>query len=158
MRRRYLIRRGIGLIEVLIGVAISAILLTAVGAAFASTLRTIEQNDQFFRASQAARVSMNQMLNGIRWCQSGTVDDHKLELTIITGATRIYQFDQQNKTLMMSLSDQTLQPVPLAHNVSHMKFSTDGKSIAVSMTVKIDSSTVTLHGSAVPRRNVVYAD
>jgi hypothetical protein len=37
-------------------------LLTAVAAAFSASSEAIEQSDTFFRASQAARVSMNQIL------------------------------------------------------------------------------------------------
>ncbi len=55
-------RKGLSLAEVMISLAISAMLLTAVAAAFTASSEAIEQNDQFFRASQAARVSMNQIL------------------------------------------------------------------------------------------------
>ena len=55
-------RRGMSIVEVLISLAIVAMLLTAVAAAFSSSAQIIETNDQFFRASQAARVSLTRMM------------------------------------------------------------------------------------------------
>jgi Tfp pilus assembly protein PilW len=146
------------LAEVLIGLAITASLLTAVGVAFTSTLSAMETSDQFFRASQAARVSMNQILNGIRSCQSGVVDTRSLDLTGINGETRTYTFDPTSQVISLSIANQTSAPVPLAHSVTNATFTTDGASIAVSITVQVNDSKVTLTGSAVPRRKTVYAD
>ena len=47
--RRFSRRHGLSLIEMIISLAISAMLLTAVAAAFVSSSGTIENNDQFFR-------------------------------------------------------------------------------------------------------------
>ena len=45
-------RRGIGMAEALISLAITALLLTAVAAAFSASSAAIEMNDQFYRASR----------------------------------------------------------------------------------------------------------
>ena len=73
--------RGLSLIEALISLAIAAMLLTAVAAAYAAASDAIKANDQFFRASQAARVTVNQITKEVRTCQSGVVDATSLELT-----------------------------------------------------------------------------
>src|SRR5438132_4535315 len=62
-RRR---RAGLGMVEALISLAICAALLTAVAAAFRASADAIEQNDQFFRATQAARVALTRILTQVR--------------------------------------------------------------------------------------------
>ncbi|HEX2973414.1 MAG TPA: prepilin-type N-terminal cleavage/methylation domain-containing protein, partial [Tepidisphaeraceae bacterium] len=47
-------RRGLSLVEVMISLVICSLLLTAVATAFRASTMAIEDNDQFFRASQAA--------------------------------------------------------------------------------------------------------
>ena len=49
-------RLGLSLAEVMISLAISSSLLVAVAAAFSSSSKAIENNDQFTRAAQAAQV------------------------------------------------------------------------------------------------------
>src|SRR2546421_10256836 len=70
--------RGLSLPEVLVSLTISALLLVAVAAAFSASAAAISVNDRFFRATQAARVSMEQILTLVRRCQScqvgGTYD------------------------------------------------------------------------------------
>jgi type II secretory pathway pseudopilin PulG len=61
-----LARTGLSLVEVMISLAITSMLLTAIAAAFHSSTQVITQNDEFFRATQAARVALNQMLTEIR--------------------------------------------------------------------------------------------
>src|SRR3982750_3423487 len=87
--RRYR-ARGLSLIEALISLAIIASLLTAVGMAYNAAADAIQINDQFFRASQAARVSVNYIMAEVRKCQSGIVGDTTLELTTATGVKHTY--------------------------------------------------------------------
>jgi len=63
-------RRGLGLAEAMISLSIAAMLLTAAGAAFNASSMAIEENEKFFRVSQAARISMSRMLTQ---CRRGTV-------------------------------------------------------------------------------------
>jgi len=67
------VRRALSLLEVMISLAISSMLLTAIAAAFQSSSQVIQNNDQFFRATQSARVAINQILTEIRRCDS--IDD-----------------------------------------------------------------------------------
>ena len=105
------IRRGLGLVELVVSLAIAAMLLTAVAAAYSATTTAIEMNDQFFRCSQAARVSINQIMAVVRRCQSGVVADPSLVLTTQTGQKRLYSYNSDSKTLTMSFPDD-LVPTP----------------------------------------------
>jgi Tfp pilus assembly protein PilW len=70
--RKRLFRRGLGMVEAMISLSITAALLTAVSAAFKASAQAIQANDEFFRSTQAARVSLNRILGQIR---NGAVDD-----------------------------------------------------------------------------------
>jgi type II secretory pathway pseudopilin PulG len=60
------VRRGLSIAEVMISLAITSMLLTAIAAAFHSSSQIITENDEFFRATQAARVCLNQILTEVR--------------------------------------------------------------------------------------------
>src|SRR5688572_27782762 len=55
-------RRGLSMMETLISVAITGMLLTGLASAFVSSADAVEMNEQFFRATQAARVTLNQVV------------------------------------------------------------------------------------------------
>ena len=59
-------RRGLSIVEVMISLTISSFLLVAVAAAYNASASAVEMNDRFFRATQAGRVTMNQLLTEIR--------------------------------------------------------------------------------------------
>ena len=63
-------RRGLSLAEVMISLAITSMLLTAIAAAFQSSSQVIENNDRFFRATQSARVAINQITTEVRRCDA----------------------------------------------------------------------------------------
>jgi prepilin-type N-terminal cleavage/methylation domain-containing protein len=148
--------RGLSLIEALISLAIAAMLLTAVAAAYAAASDAIKANDQFFRASQAARVTVNQITKEVRTCQSGVVDTTTLELTTAGGQIRTYAYDATTKKLMMSIDAPVPMTAPIASNVEKVLFQTEGQTISVSITVKVGVNEVTLNGSAIPRRTLTY--
>src|SRR4051812_14624612 len=75
------LRLGLSMAELLISLAISAMLLTAVAAAYSASASAIEMNDQFFRASNSARVSMNKILSELRKCKSADVGTDNIDIT-----------------------------------------------------------------------------
>ena len=154
---RHINRRGMSLPEVLISLTISSLVLTGVAVAWVSSSNVVEQNDQFFRASQAARVCVNQIMTEARRCQSGVVESDSLELTLGSGEKRTYALDSVNHTVTMTTE---VLPTPLtcvmARNVSNASFSTDGTTISMTITVAVGNNTMLLNGSALPRRTVVY--
>jgi type II secretory pathway pseudopilin PulG len=155
--RRRIRRRGLGLVELLVSLGIAASLLTAVAAAYAATTSAIQMNDEFFRASQAARVSINQVMAEVRKCQSGIVDDQSLEVSNQTGEKRVYAFDGANNRLTLTFPEAVV-PVTytLARNVDDVHFYTDGQTISMVVTIEVGKNSVTLCGSAMPRRTIAF--
>jgi len=150
-------RRGLSLVEAMISLAITALLLSGVAMAYHASTAAIEMNDQFFRATQAARVSLNQILDQVRKCQSGVVDSGSLDLTTDGGQTRLFWLDGSNLMLTMNAPDTSVaSSYRLASNVKTLQFATDGKSISMVVTVAVGPNQVTLCGSAFPRRLMTY--
>ena len=144
-------RRGLGLAELMISLAITASLLTAVAAAFSSSATVIENNDRFFRATQSARVALNQMLTEVR--RADAIVDRDTTFTVgaktfvVKGITanilpvyrpaetrqagemvRYYRYDTAGKRLMLSfVSDAGVVSAeyPLAENVESSPFTWD---------------------------------
>jgi prepilin-type N-terminal cleavage/methylation domain-containing protein len=149
--------RGLGLVEMLVSLAIAAALLTAVAAAYAAATSAIQNNDEFFRASQAARVTINQIMAEVRRCQTGLVDIESLEITTASGEKRVYAFDTTNQRISLSLPDQLGAPTyTLARNVDAVQFFTDGQTISMQVTIEVGKNQVTLSGSAMPRRTIAF--
>src|SRR5690349_7693685 len=155
-RARY---RGLSLVETLISLAITATLLTAVGAAYTGSVRAVQINDQFFRATQTARVSMNQLLSELR--QSAVVElKDAVTLNVVTamGKAKTYKYDTTNQKLLVTITDSTgiTTNYTAASSVSALAFTGTDDSITISVTVTSGKNNVTLGGSVVPRRMVVY--
>ena len=175
-------RRGLSLPEVLISLAITALLLTAIAGAFAASASAIEINDRYFRASQAARVSMEQLCSLLRRATAFDVGDGAygnassysaskisimyLDLVDGTQKSAVYQYDATNKVLQLVVGTNTY---PLAHNISGVTFTSDlipdpgsgsgakmPVNCSVDITVQINEEQVHIRGSAVPHYAVIY--
>lgn len=83
-RRRH---RGLSLSEVMISLAITSMLLTAIAAAFHSSTQVITENDEFFRATQASRVALNQMLTEVRRADAVAARDTNVSNFTVKGIT-----------------------------------------------------------------------
>jgi len=159
-------RRGLSLAEVMISLAISAMLLTAVAAAFTASSDAIEQNDTFFRASQAARVSMTQILTEIRRSDAVQVppDNQTLPMMTHDHKDRTYKYFPGQQKLKLITNDVLTDPdYTLASNCTSVTFDVDKyqepaptfawhvNRVAVTIVVKVDKNTIRLTGSAAPR-------
>jgi prepilin-type N-terminal cleavage/methylation domain-containing protein len=144
-------QKGMSLAEVMISLAISAMLLTAIGAAFNSSSSIIQNNERFFRATQAGRVGLNQITTEVR--RSDAIVDRDTTVTagtttfVVKGITanllpiyrpaearvtgemvRYYRYDPASKKLLLSfLNDQGVASAEylLAENVESSPFSWD---------------------------------
>lgn len=164
---------GLGLPELLISLSISSMLLLSVATAFIASASSVKVNCDFFTASQAARITMTQVLNEVRCCD--TVQNNSGQLVITRPAqtllpnevNRTYAFNsaQNTVTLQIAFSDGTTSPAyTMASNVTAATFGADmGRDsnnalvivqVPVSITVQVGSSQVTLNGSAAPRRSL----
>lgn len=162
--------------EALISLAICAALLTAVGSALVAASGAVRHNDEFSRATQAARVILTQLEDQIR---SGTLDD-----SVVTDAggnatqfrlilsdpkakspDRTYKYDAANKQLILVTNSYPADAdFVLARNVSACRFGiqkgTDASGapavtqVGVTLTVTVGKNSVTLSGSAAPRRSL----
>ena len=155
--RRRQRRRGLGIVELLVSLAIAASLLTAVAAAYAATTSAIQMNDEFFRACQSARVSINQIMSEVRKCQNGIVDYESLELSTATGEKRTYAFDSANNRITLSFPEASVPATyTLVRNVDSVQFFTDGQTISMTIAIEVGRNKVTLSGSAMPRRTMTF--
>ena len=157
------LRRGLSLIEVMISLAISAMLLTAVAAAFTASSDAIEVNDEFFRASQAARVSLNQILTEVRRAHSINVTADQIDMITFDSSDRSYMLDTVANTLKLRTNDIATDPdYTLCSNVTAHTFAADTETdsggishvvrVSVTLTVQVGKNSVRLTGSAAPRR------
>jgi hypothetical protein len=160
-------RRGVGIVEVLISLAISAMLLTAITAAFAASAAVIQANDEFFRASQSARVSMTQILTEVRRAYAVSVQPGRIDLITSGEHDRSYSYDSANRRLLLITNDITTDPdYTLASNVTAATFTSDTEQdmngitrvvrVSVVLVVKVGDNQVRLSGSAAPRRTQTY--
>jgi prepilin-type N-terminal cleavage/methylation domain-containing protein len=166
-------RRGMSIVEVLIALAITALLLTAVAVAYSASARAIEVNDEFFRATQAGRVSLLRVLTDVR---QGTVKEDALtdSVRLITtppdgqvARDRTYQYRPANKQLVMITNDDATDlDYILANNVSAVMFTKEiGKDannancvtrLAMTITVTVGKHSIQLSGAAAPRRYLLH--
>jgi hypothetical protein len=169
-------RSALSLSELLISLAITASLLTAIAAAFSSSATVIENNDKFFRATQAGRVAINQILAEVRRCDSVEVSPTQIEilqaheLRPANEKTRTIKYDAANKQLVLFITymnDTKSANFPLAPCVvSPTPFSCDTAEddnhttyvtrVSVALEVKVGNNTVRLSGSAAPRRSLKF--
>ena len=167
-------RLGLSLVEVMISLSIAALLLTAAATAFNVSAAAVEDNNKFFRATQAARVSLHQILTNVR---RGSVKlesgPHWVRLTTApapgetVGDDVTYEYRPEAKQLVLVTNDSTEDPdYVLASNVADMTFGVESgtdynnddcvANVTVTIRVKVDGNVVTLSGAAAPRRNLKY--
>jgi prepilin-type N-terminal cleavage/methylation domain-containing protein len=172
-------RPGMSLIEVIISLTITSILLVAVAVAYKASADAMNTNDAFFKASQAARIAMNQMLTEIRRADAVQVTG-TTSVDIIRPAPnrlanevhRVFTYDAVNKIITAQVFySGVIPPSPvytLASNVqagtgfgpAEMGTDYDGSTVAVrvpiSIVVSTGKGTVALSGAAAPRRASKY--
>ena len=169
-------RRGLSLIEVMISLTITTLLLVAVAAAYNASAAAVEINDKFFRATQAARVTLNQVLAEVRRAESVlcSADGNSIFITRpadVRAATneeaRQYRYDPVTHSITVQIfyDNGVLKSesprYTLARNIEYASFGPPDKAAAtaagsdaripVTVEVKISSNTVRLNGSSTPR-------
>ena len=156
---------GMSLIEVMISLAIVAMLLVAVGSAFVASSNVIEHNDQFTRAAQAGRMSVNFIMNDVRKTtfdpgSTNTIGAEELNVTVTNnGLLEQRKYWKSGTDLLMTVgSGAAAQTVRLAGNVNYLHFDTnvDKTVVTILVTVKVSNNQVTMAGSAVPRRLMTF--
>jgi type II secretory pathway pseudopilin PulG len=152
-------RSGLGMVELLVALSISALLLTGVAVAFVSAGKAVQINDEFTRATQSGRISINQIMMLARQCQTGTVTSTSLELKMPDATRKLYALDAVKHELQVTLlTNNPVEVHTLARNVKDLSFLTDptGSSISMTVTIEVGDNQIVLNGSALPRRLMKY--
>jgi type II secretory pathway pseudopilin PulG len=167
--------RGVTMVECMVSLVICSGLLSAVAVAFRTSFSAVELNDQFSRATQASRVTMNHLLSEVRRATSVQVSADRTQLDVIRGEAarppnevyRSYKYDGAGRkmTLQVFYQGGTSGPVyTLASNVEGASFgpgetapnSTVVVRVPVVIEVKVDKCTILLNGTAAPRQALKY--
>jgi len=153
---------GFTIAEVLIVLAITGILLTAVAAAFNAAIINYRQNEQMFKTINNARQALCRMTSQLRTghlvdpnapsneCSFFTADDSDITYRYSSADNKLYVITNSNG-----------QQYLLCENVTSMSFiktptddGTDCKSVQISMTVQSGNVQRTLSAASVIRRNL----
>ena len=173
-------RRGLTMMEAMVSISITGMLLAGLASAFVTSADAVEQNEQFFRATQAARVTLNQVLvecrrsDALQCSNTGTYDYFDVirpqEVLDPNEVYRRYRFDAAAKqiTLTLHYADGTASPpYVMVRNVQAATFGPPQTGVdannasvvqrmPVVLTVKVGRNAVTLNGAAGSRRAMKF--
>jgi Tfp pilus assembly protein PilW len=167
-RRAAARRAGLGLIEAMVALAITAALLTAVAAAFSASSAAINENDEFFTATQGGRVALSRILTQVR---RGTVSTASTatQLTLITdsGKTHRYTIDLPNGVIKLTTIETGVETTHvLARTISAGAFTYENgtdydgnpcvKRVAMTLTVERKNNRILFSGTGTCRAVLKY--
>jgi len=151
---------GFTIVEMLIVLAITALLLAAVAVAFNASVINYRENEDSFKAINIARQALSRMVSQIR---TGLVDPNDLssdscKLLCADGTEVTYRYDAADNTLYLYDHSAATDYV-LCDNVTDMSFTKtltadglDVKSVQISITVESGNVQQTLPAAAVVRK------
>ncbi len=165
-RRHNRFRRGFTIVEMLIALAITAMLLTAVAVAFNASMTNYIENGNTFRSINDARQALSRITTQLRTAIAVNPAAASNECALIAagGSDITYRYNSTNNTLyLVTNDDATDSDYVLSENVSAMTFAKetfiDGseikvRSVQISMTVGNGSVEQKLAAAAVVRKNL----
>ncbi|MFI5381132.1 MAG: PilW family protein [Tepidisphaerales bacterium] len=159
-------RRGLTLIDAMMSLTICALLLSAIAVAFSSSSQAINANDQFTRCAQSCRVAVGQIMADVRQADAVQVGTASVDIIRPDASECTYSYNATNKNLVLTRAGDPTQYV-LASDVTSCSFAADVQPdpktqinrvvrATATITVTTGKNTVTLGGSAAPRRAIVY--
>jgi len=155
-------RRGFTLVEVLLGLAISAILLVAMAAAFNASVTNYHENQQVYETLNGARQAMLRMTTQLR-------TGYSVDPAAPAGRCSFFTSDNQDITYeylsathqLVLITNADGRQYVLCENVTGLTFTktataagTDCKSVQISITVQVGDQVQTLSSAATIRRNL----
>ena len=158
-------KSGFTIVELLIALAISGMLLTAVALAFQSSLTNYTENEDMFKTINGARQSLCRITTQLRTAQAVDPNAPVNQCTFITpdNETITYDFRSDEKKLYL-VDGGTGTNYLLCDNVTGMTFTKDTfidnegyinvKSVQISMTVKNGDIENSISAAAAIRRNL----
>ena len=166
-------RSGFTIVEMLISLAILAVLLTAVAVAFNASAINYSQNEDMFKAMNTARQTLQRITSQIRTAQdvaligagSGEdIDNKQCTLHTQDGQDITYIYTPADNTLrLITNDDATDDDYILCSNVTAMIFDrspvpdsnpVEIKNVQISITVTLDNASQTISTAAVLRKNM----
>ena len=167
-------RAGFTVIECLIGLAISAMLMTALAVAFNASIVNFRENEDMFQSINRARQAMARMTsqlrtagyadpNGVWWGVVQAAPSNQCEFWTSGGQHDVYEYRDAShgtdpNTLMLITNGSAYT---LCDNVTAASFTktaaadpADAKSVLISLTVQTGQSQRTLAAAAAVRRSL----
>ncbi len=167
---RHTTKTAFTLAELLIALAITAILLTAIAVAFNASVINYTENEKIYKAINSARQAMFRITSQLRTADSVDSSAPVNECTFETadGKNLTYRYDASAKVLYLITNDDTTDPdYKLCENVEAMTFTKDVvvvvedtvevtkvRSVQMAITVSAGGLTKKLAAAAVIRRNL----
>jgi len=157
---------GFTIVEMLVALAITSMLMVAVGFAFKAASMNYRVNEDIFKATNSARQALIRITTQIRTAEAADPDSPNNECTLITAEREdiTYRYDNEDKKLYLITNDDLTDPdYVLCDNVTAMTFEkvtlledspVKVRSFNVSMTVKRGGAKKTFSAAAVIRRNL----
>jgi len=154
-------RSGFTLVEILIGLAISAMLLTAVAVAFNASVVNYAENEEMYETINNARQALTRMTSELRtgYAVNPVAPAGRCDFTTAAGDAVVYELNGTN--LRVQKNGGT--PRVLCSGVTACTFTKaqtddgmDSKSVQISLTVRSGNFSRTLSAAAVIRRNLPF--
>jgi prepilin-type N-terminal cleavage/methylation domain-containing protein len=163
-------RTGFTLVELLLALAITAILLTAVALAFNASVINYRENEDIFKAINSARQTLFRITSQLRTATAVDPAAPANECSMITAAGEdiTYRYDNTARVLYLITNDDlTDDDYVLCSNVNSVTFTKDSfveviagvptvkvKSVQIVISVASDGVEKKLAAAAVVRRNL----
>ncbi len=151
------------LVELLLGLAITVVLLVAVAAALNASAMNYKTNEDIYKAMNGARQAMTRMTSQLRDANAVDLNDlaNQYQCSLFTAADEniTYQFRSADNKLYL-ITNANGNEYVLCDNVTAATFKTqtdDGtkcKSVQISLTVTVGSISQSLSAASVIRRNL----
>lgn len=155
---------GFGIVELLIALAITALLLAAVAVAFNASIMNYCENEDIFKAVNSARQALYRITTQLRTATAVEPNSLANECTFITagGEDITYRYDSGDSKLYL-IDNSSGSDYVLCENVTAMTFNKNTRtidsvtfvaSVQISMTVVSGNTERTVSGAVVIRRNL----
>lgn len=154
------------MVELLVAMAITAILLTAVAVAFNASIMNYRVNEDIFRSVNDARQALFRLTTQLRTAAAVDPNAPANECSMITagGEDITYRYDSGDSVLYLITNDDTTDAdYVLCRNVEAMTFTKATfvddavikvKSVQIAISVRSNSVTTRLAAAAAIRRNL----
>lgn len=157
-------KNGFGLAELLIALAITAILMVAVAVAFSASIMSYRTNEDIFKAVNSARQALYRITTELRTATAVDPNGPANECSFITAAGQdiTYEYRSADSKLYL-ITNSDSQEYVLCENVTAMTFTRQTRtveavtfvaSVQVSMTVQVGDAERIVSAAAVIRRNL----